>query len=86
MLPNFVLLEVFQKTTTGFTVIWISVLFVIWKDRNRRIFQNHFDHLEALLERVKLQTYWWLKANYIMFDFDYPYWRKNPLACLQTAL
>jgi hypothetical protein len=75
-----------KNSRTSFTVIWISVLFVIWKDRNRRIFQNHFDHLEALLERVKLQTYWCLKANYIMFDFDYPYWRKNPLVCLQTVL
>ncbi|XP_024634465.1 uncharacterized protein [Medicago truncatula] len=75
-----------KKSVTGFTIIWISVLFVIWKDRNRRIFQQQFDQLEVLLERVKLQTFWWLKANYILFDFDYPYWRKNPFLCLQTAL
>jgi len=86
MLPNFVLLEVSQRTLGRALLFWISSLFVIWKDRNWRIFQNHFDHLDALLERVKLQTYWWLKANYIMFDFDYSHWRKNPLDCLQTVL
>ena len=78
--------DLLKNSRTTFTIIWISVLFVIWKDCNRRIFQNHFDHLEALLERVKLQTYWWLKANFIMFAFDYPFWRQNPLVCVQTVM
>ncbi|XP_024626681.1 uncharacterized protein [Medicago truncatula] len=75
-----------KKSTSAFTIIWISVLFVIWKDRNRRIFQNQHEHLEALSERVKLRTYWWLKANFIMFNFEYSFWRQNPLHCLQTVL
>ena len=75
-----------KNSTSAFTVIWISVLYVIWKDRNRRIFQNHYDHLEALIERVKLQTYWWLKANFVTFAFDYPFWRQNPLCCLQIIM
>jgi len=75
-----------KNSRTAFSIIWISILFVIWKDRNRRIFQNHFDHLEALLERVKFQTYWWLKANYILFTFDYQFWRQNPLRCLQAVM
>ena len=62
-------------------IIWISTLFVIWKDRNDRIFDNHFVQLTGLLEKVKLQTYWWLKAKYMTFDFDYPFWRQNPLCC-----
>nr|ABD32346.1 H+-transporting two-sector ATPase, alpha/beta subunit, central region, related [Medicago truncatula] len=66
----------------AFTIIWISVLYTIWKDRNRRIFQNQIVLLEVLLERVKLQTFWWLKANYILFVFYYSYWRKNLLPCL----
>ncbi|XP_024636174.1 uncharacterized protein [Medicago truncatula] len=75
-----------KNSRTAFTIIWISVLFVIWKDRNRRIFQNQVEHLEALFERVKLQTYWWLKADFITFAFDYPFWRQNPLHCLQTVV
>ena len=68
-----------KNSRTTFTIIWISVLFVIWKDCISRIFHNHFDQLGGLLEKVKLQTYWWLKANYIAFNFDYPFWRHNPL-------
>jgi len=75
-----------KNSRTAFSIIWISVLFVIWKDRNRRIFQNHSDQLEALLEKVKFQTYWWLKANYILFIFDYQFWRQNSLRCLQTVM
>ena len=75
-----------KKSRTTFAIVWISALYVIWKDRNRRIFQNQFDHLEHLLERVKLQTYWWLKANFINFGFDYPFWRQNPSCCLQAIM
>ncbi|XP_024626821.1 uncharacterized protein [Medicago truncatula] len=84
---QFCALEGFSKhSVQTFSIIWISVLFTIWKDRNRRIFQNQIVHLEVLLERVKLQTFWWLKANYILFVFDYSYWRQNPLPCLQTIV
>jgi len=84
---HFCALRGFSKNSrTALTIIWISVLFVIWKDRNRRIFQNKCDRLHALLERVKLQTYWWLKAYYILFTFDYPFWRQHPLHCLQAIL
>ena len=75
-----------KNSMTAFTIIWISVLFVIWKDCNKRIFHNHIDHLESLLERVKLQTYWWLKANFILFDFGYPFLRQNPFCCLQAVM
>jgi hypothetical protein len=75
-----------KNSRTAFTIVWISVLFVIWKDRNNRIFDNHFDQLTGLLEKVKLQTYWWLKAHFMAFDFDYPFWSQNPLCCLQVAM
>jgi len=40
-----------KKSRTTFTIIWISVLFVIWKDNNRRIFHNKMDQLVALAEK-----------------------------------
>jgi len=75
-----------KNSRTTFSIIWISTLFVIWKDRNDRIFDNNFVQLTGLLEKVKLQTYWWLKANYMTFDFNYPFWRQNPLCCFQAVL
>ncbi|KAK2368495.1 hypothetical protein QL285_081684 [Trifolium repens] len=69
---------------TAFTIIWISVIYVIWKDRNNRVFHNKADQIETLAEKAKLQTFWWLKSYYILFDFDYPFWRLNPLSCLKA--
>ncbi|GAU33009.1 hypothetical protein TSUD_358760 [Trifolium subterraneum] len=46
-----------KTSRTLFTIIWVSVLFVIWKDRNDRIFQMGNDSGVTLLERIKLQTY-----------------------------
>ncbi|GAU47519.1 hypothetical protein TSUD_138910 [Trifolium subterraneum] len=74
-----------SKTSRNlFTIIW--VLFVIWKDQNDRIFQMGNDSGVTLLERIKLQTYWWLKSHYVLFVFDYPFWRLNPLFCLQAIM
>lgn len=43
-----------KNSRTIFTIIWSSVLFVIWKDRNRKIFHNQMDQLVLLAEKVKL--------------------------------
>jgi len=42
------------------------------------------DNLLALGERVKLQSFWWLKLKYVNFDFDYQEWRRSPLTCLNS--
>jgi hypothetical protein len=75
-----------KNSRTVFAILWISVLFVVWKDRNNRIFQNRSDQIETLAEKVKLQTFWWLKSHYTLFDFDYSFWRLNPLCCMQALL
>jgi len=75
-----------NNSRTVFAILWISVLFVVWKDRNNRIFQNRSDQLETLAEKVKLQTFWSLKSHYVLFDFDYSFWRQNPLWCMQALM
>jgi hypothetical protein len=75
-----------KNSRSAFTIIWISVIFAVWKDRNNKIFQRKSDQLETLTEKIKLQTYWWLKAHFVLFDFDYPFWRLNPLCCLQAIV
>jgi len=52
---------------TTFNIVWISVLFTIWKDRNVRIFNNMVSSLLALLEKEKIEAFYWLKSNYIFF-------------------
>ncbi|GAU46642.1 hypothetical protein TSUD_246690 [Trifolium subterraneum] len=75
-----------KGSTKVFTIIWISVLYVIWRDRNNRIFKLVHESIDKLAERVKLQTFWWLKSSYVLFDFDYLGWRQNPWSCFQTVV
>ncbi|GAU47989.1 hypothetical protein TSUD_272340 [Trifolium subterraneum] len=66
------------------TTIWAATLFIIWKDRNSRVFKAKHATIEVLVEHIKLQSYWWLKANYVLFDFDYSFWHNNPFNCRQA--
>jgi len=65
-------------------IIWLLVVWTIWKEQNNRIFQRKEDNLLALGERVKLRSFWWLKSKYATFDFDYQLWRQSPLVCLNS--
>ncbi|GAU47623.1 hypothetical protein TSUD_281010 [Trifolium subterraneum] len=66
------------------SIIWSSVLYTIWCDRNCRIFSNESDSMEALVEKVKLQTFWWMKSCYALFDVDYATWRLRPWSTFQA--
>jgi len=46
-------------------IIWISVIFTICKERNRKIFHYKTKQLISLSGKDKLQTFWWLKLYYI---------------------
>jgi len=42
--------------------------------------------LQPLTERIKLQTFWWLKSNFVTYDFDYLFWQLNLLPCLKVVM
>jgi len=44
---------------------------VIWLERNARVFHQTEASINQLLDKVKLQSYWWLKANRPSFVFSY---------------
>ena len=60
------------------------MLFIIWKERNSRIFNHKVDLPHSLTEKVKLLPIWWLKSHYVLFDFDYLTWRSSPLSRLKA--
>ncbi|KEH21818.1 hypothetical protein MTR_7g018600 [Medicago truncatula] len=74
-----------NKSRLTFNIIWISTLFITWKDRKRRHFHNKTEQPSSLLEKVKLQAYWWLKSYYVLFDLEYTVWRLTPLLCFQAV-
>ncbi|GAU37371.1 hypothetical protein TSUD_277450 [Trifolium subterraneum] len=50
--------DVSKCSMIAFTVIWISVLYIIWKDRNRRIFTPVAGMLEMLAEKDHSSDRW----------------------------
>jgi len=62
-------------------VIWHACVWVIWKERNNRIFNNKAEDLCKLLDNVKLMSFLWLRANKLTSAFSYHDWWRHPLLC-----
>jgi len=69
-----------------FQLIWLTTVWVIWYERNVRVFHQKEESLQHLQDKIMLQSYWWLKANKINFVFNYHLWWLNLLACLGITL
>lgn len=77
-----------QSSTFWFLLqlLWFSCIWTIWKERNRRIFNQKEEQLQQLLDKIKLLSFWWLKTKYFNFPFDYHIRWLNPLLCRSFAL
>jgi len=69
-----------------FNVIWFATVWVIWNERNNMIFQQTVSTPFLLLEKVKLNSFSWLKAKQVSFSYSYHDWWKNPSLCMGLRL
>jgi len=51
-------------------------------DRKKCVFNQKKATLDQLLNKIRLQSYWWIKANRPSFVFSYHFLWLNPLPCL----
>jgi len=63
-------------------LIWLLCSWVIWNERNNRLFNNIVTLVSRLLDKVKLLSLGWLKAKKAMFVFGTKRWWSSPLDCL----
>jgi len=63
-------------------VIWHSTVWVIWKERNNKIFKNKAHDSIKLLDYVKFMSFSWLKVKLLSTTFSYNDWWRNPLLCM----
>ena len=71
------------KTKSSFMqLIWLLCSWVIWNERNNRLFNNSVTLVPRLLDKVKLLSLGWLKAKKVMFVFGTQRWWSSPLDCL----
>lgn len=77
-----ILRSFFNRTCGIIHLIWSSIVWVLCKERNPRIFKNTDELIHYLLDNIKAQTFRWLKVKQNNFAFDYHMCRLNPFQFL----
>jgi len=57
-----------------FHLIWLQCVCVLWNEQNNRLFRNRQSSIPQLLDKVKSNSLWWLKASNVIFNFDTHNW------------
>ena len=65
-----------------FHLIWLLCVWVLWNERNDRVFRNKQSSLPHMLDKVKSYSFWWLKASNAAFSSGTHNWWSNPLLCM----
>jgi len=60
----------------------MAIVWVIWKERNNRIFNHKIVTVELLADNVKILSFSWIKADMPTFVFSYNDWWRHPLPCM----
>jgi len=63
-------------------LIWLCGIWVLWNERNQRLFANTTKTTVQLLEKVKIIYLKWFKVKNVCFSFGYHMWWQRPLVCL----
>jgi len=63
-------------------LLWLLCVWLIWGERNNRIFNNVETPILQLLDKVKFHSLWWLKAKNTTFVYGTQSWWSDPMRCL----
>ncbi|XP_024636621.2 uncharacterized protein [Medicago truncatula] len=63
-------------------LIWLLCAWVVWNERNNRMFNHVVTPIPCLLDKIKLLSLGWLKAKKATFVFGTQQWWSSPLVCL----
>jgi len=61
---------------------WLLCVWVLWSERNNKIFNNIETPILQLLNHVKFNSLWWLRAKNATFVQGSQRWWSDPLVCL----
>ena len=71
-----------KKHRSFLQLIWLLGVWLLWNERNNKLFNNIQTPLAQILYKVKFHSYWWLKAKNAMFVYGSQRWWSDPLVCL----
>ena len=69
-----------------FRIIWFTYVWVIWKERNNRVFNQKALDSQTTSDKVKLLSFTWIKANLSSFIYAYHDWWRHPLPCMVVLM
>jgi len=73
----------FPKSQCSFMhLIWFATSWVIWKERNDRLFRTKENSYVQLLENIRLLSYSWHREKFVTSYFKFHDWCQNPFLCL----
>jgi len=67
---------------TFMQLIRLCFMWVLWNERNSRVFKNRDHTVHQLVEKIKLQSFWWMEAFNISIRNNFHMWWSNPFVCL----
>jgi len=73
-------------TSTGFAkaqcafmyLIWFATSWVIWKEMNDRLFRKKENSPSQFVEYIRLLSFSWYKAKFVLFHYKFHDWCQNP--------
>jgi len=65
-----------------FHLIWLQCVWVLWNERNDRLFRGRNCSLPQQLDKVKSNSLRWLQASNVIFSFGTHTWWSNPFVCM----
>jgi hypothetical protein len=75
----------FKQRRSFLQLVWLCSIYVLWNERNHRLFSDKAKSAMQLLERIQITTLHWLKAKNVCFPYDYHMWWHQPLVCLDIG-
>jgi hypothetical protein len=63
-------------------LVWLACVWVVWTERNLRVFKNSATSVHQLLDKVKLFSYQWMRTRNVILATNSYMWWSSPLLCL----
>jgi len=74
------------STQVFLRIIWFATIWVIWRERNSRVFKNTTSSPFTLIEQVKLHSFLWLKSKHVAYVYSFYEWWRHPTLCMGVLL
>ena len=65
--------------------MWVSVMWCIWKHRNRVLFNQGKVDAEEIFTLAQVQSWVWMKHKERKVNFSYSEWVLSPLTCINMV-